>query len=86
MLSLESNRHTRTIPVVAMKQRGDAVTTSTVDLPQLFDLDYCAFSDDFLFYENLPRRCYRPLFELRAAAGRSGVGGAACAGRVRRGG
>ncbi len=46
------------------------MTDSAVELPELFDLDYGDFSDDLLFYENMARRCERPLLELGVGTGR----------------
>jgi len=42
-------------------------------LPELFDLDYGGFEDDFSFYENLARRCERPILELGAGTGRAAL-------------
>ncbi len=46
------------------------MTNPNIDLPELFDLDYGDFSDDLLFYENMARRCERPLLELGVGTGR----------------
>ena len=43
---------------VGLAQRGN-----------FFDLDYGGFEDDLSFYENLARRCERPILELGAGTG-----------------
>jgi SAM-dependent methyltransferase len=46
---------------------------SDADLSELFDLDYGDFADDLAFYENLARRCERPVLELGVGTGRAAI-------------
>ena len=45
----------------------------SVELPELFDLDYGDFADDLPFYENLARRCEGATLELGVGSGRVAI-------------